>query len=80
MSAITGGEMPATTHRVINPTDAAEGSRLSMPFFMHPRPDARLERLVEGSGGPVEGIGLTAQAFLDQRLAENGLMSVEEGS
>lgn len=80
MSAITGGEMPATTHRVINPTDAAEGSRLSMPFFMHPRPDARLERLVEGSGGPVEGVGLTAQAFLDQRLAENGLMSVEEGS
>ena len=77
MSAVTGGALPATTHRVINPKGAEASARLSMPFFMHPRPDARLNSLVgthEGAGGEqVEGLGLTAAEFLSRRLAENGL-------
>ena len=76
MSAITGGKMPATTHRVINPEGESDGGRLSMPFFMHPRPDATLEVLTVGDRSrEVEGVGMTAQAFLDRRLSENGLIS-----
>ena len=72
MSAVTGGIMPATTHRVINPEGESDGGRLSMPFFMHPRPDAVLNSLLNNENS-VEGIGLTAQEFLNRRLAENGL-------
>ena len=73
MTAVTGGLLPATTHRVINPKGARKGPRLSMPFFMHPRPDAVLNPLIT-SDHLIEGQGLTAQAFLDKRLAENGLV------
>ncbi len=73
MTAVTGGALPATTHRVINPQGASQGARLSMPFFMHPRPDAVLSSLID-SEQTIEGQGLTAQAFLDRRLAENGLI------
>ena len=75
MRAITGGKMPATTHRVINPEGESDGGRLSMPFFMHPRPDALLETLIEGHETQgLEGVGMTAQAFLNRRLSENGLV------
>jgi isopenicillin N synthase-like dioxygenase len=73
MTAVTGGAMPATTHRVINPQGMSDGGRLSMPFFMHPRPDAILSALLK-SDVQCEGVGLTAQAFLDRRLSENGLV------
>lgn len=73
MSAVTGGALPATTHRVINPKEKKSGGRLSMPFFMHPKPDAVLNALLD-SKTQTEGIGLTAQAFLDRRLSENGLL------
>lgn len=73
MTAVTGGLLPATTHRVINPKGGSQGARLSMPFFMHPRPDAILNPLIN-SKQAIEGQGLTAQAFLDRRLAENGLV------
>ena len=77
MSAVTCGALPATTHRVINPAGTDASARLSMPFFMHPRPDAHLDALVkskgERNGGSVEGLGLTAAEFLSRRLEENGL-------
>ena len=73
MTALTGGLLPATTHRVINPQGESKGARLSMPFFMHPRPNAVLNPLIT-SDQVIEGQGLTAQAFLDRRLAENGLV------
>ena len=66
MSAVTGGAMPATTHRGINPEHKDAGGRLSMPFFMHPKPDAVLNALLN-SDMKAEGMGLTAQAFLDRR-------------
>ena len=76
MNALTGGALPSTTHRVINPEGGVGGARFSMPFFMHPRPDAVLTPLLTNSGGlnMVEGSGLTAQEFLARRLEENGLM------
>lgn len=65
MALLTNGRMPATTHRVVNPAGAPDGGRLSMPFFMHPHPDAMLAPL-DGSGP-----GRTAHEFLTARLREN---------
>jgi len=47
----TGGYYPSTTHRVLNPADAATNvSRISAPFFLTPRLDIRLsERYTAGS-------------------------------
>lgn len=53
-------KIPSTTHRVVNPTTLDE-ARYSMPFFVHPRPAVLLG-------------GITAQAFLQQRLRENGML------
>lgn len=39
LSRITNDLIPSTTHRVVNPSGANQ-SRYSMPFFMHPNPDA----------------------------------------
>jgi len=39
----SGGYFPSTTHRVINPEGSnARNSRISLPLFLHPRPDVRL--------------------------------------
>ncbi|MCV5341460.1 hypothetical protein OFC87_31530, partial [Escherichia coli] len=39
----SGGYFPSTTHRVINPTGARqEKSRISLPLFLHPKPDTVL--------------------------------------
>ena len=42
MQLLTGRRLPATTHRVVNPKGQDAGARLSMPFFLHPHPDAVL--------------------------------------
>jgi isopenicillin N synthase-like dioxygenase len=62
LSRHVDGALPSTTHRVVNPEDAST-SRYSMPFFCHPRPDVVL-------GDPP----ITARTFLDERLAEIGLL------
>lgn len=74
LSRITNGRLPATTHRVINP-DVGFTNRFSMPFFVHPRPEAVLRVLdcCRGEGFPEPEADITGQAFLDQRLAEIGL-------
>ncbi len=66
MQLLTGGLLPATTHRVVNP-DASDGGRLSMPFFLHPHPDALLTPL-RG-----EGEGKRAHDFLLERLVANNV-------
>ncbi len=55
----SGGYFPSTTHRVINPEghDCSKG-RISLPLFLHPRPDVVLsERHTAGS-------------YLQERLSE----------
>ena len=69
MQRLTGGRLPATTHRVVNPEGDRTSSRYSLPFFMHPRPEMRLDQLVAA----VPGEPLTAGEFLAQRLAETGV-------
>lgn len=76
MALLTGGRLPATTHRVVNPSgpDATARSRFSLPYFVHPRPDARLDPL-DGSGpGPLAG------DFLHERLVAIGVAPPHAGS
>lgn len=47
MALLTGNRLPATTHRVVNP-EHRDGGRLSMPFFLHPHPDALLVEEIPG--------------------------------
>ena len=53
LKELTGGYYPSTTHRVVNPSgnDGVENvSRISIPFFLTPRPEIRLsERYTAGS-------------------------------
>ena len=74
MQRITNGKIPATTHRVVNPSGEPT-PRYSMPFFVHPHPDAMLEVLdvcLEEGEEPKEA-PITADEFLSERLREIGL-------
>ena len=71
MALLTEGRLPATTHRVVNPTEAAVAgaSRYSMPFFVHPAHAVRLSPL----GGP--DVGPTAGAYFTERMRATGVRS-----
>lgn len=70
---VTNDVIPATTHRVVNPRSTADDvERYSMPFFVHPYPDCVLSPLPECGAPKYEPI--TADAFLQQRLREIGLI------
>lgn len=61
------GYYRSTTHRVVNPAgESLSQPRYSMPLFLHPRPEVVLAE------------GVTARAFLNQRLREIGLLSAEQ--
>ena len=74
LSRITNDYLPSTTHRVVNPKGEPT-ARYSMPFFVHPHPDYKLEVLEscleEGEEPKYEPI--TAEEFLFERLREIGL-------
>jgi isopenicillin N synthase-like dioxygenase len=72
LARITNNLIPATTHRVINPDDR-NSHRYSMPFFMHPHPDALLSCIPSCRGDKVLYPDITAQDFLMERLKEIGL-------
>ena len=77
LSRVTNGLLPATTHRVINPDDMSS-ARYSMPFFVHPRPDAILSVLdnCKGEGFPEPPPDITGIDFLNERLVELGLSNI----
>lgn len=59
----SGGYFPSTTHRVINPDGAdMTKSRISLPLFLHPRPDVVLSDRH------------TADSYLKERLRELGVV------
>lgn len=72
LARITNNVIPATTHRVVNP-EGPNVSRYSMPFFMHPHPDALLSCLDSCRGDGAKYSDITAEDFLNQRLREIGL-------
>jgi isopenicillin N synthase-like dioxygenase len=75
LARLTNDAIPATTHRVVNPT-AENLSRYSMPFFMHPDADVVLGCLPSCIGTGAKYPDIRAGTFLEQRLREIGLMQV----
>lgn len=59
----SGGWLPSTTHRVASHSETAlANGRMSLPLFLHPRPDVRLSDRY------------TAASYLDERLVELGVV------
>ena len=71
LARITNDHIPATTHRVVNPS-GPNLPRYSMPFFMHPHSDAMLSCISRFRDG-TEMPDITADGFLQERLKEIGL-------
>ncbi|AXT59954.1 isopenicillin N synthase family oxygenase [Aquimarina sp. AD10] len=73
----TNNKLRSTIHKVINPPKEQWGQpRYSIPFFMHPRSDMKLNCLEEciSEENPKQYDDITAGDFLHQRLVEIGLI------
>lgn len=73
----TNNKLRSTIHRVVNPPrDQWDTPRFSIPFFMHPRSDMKLNCLPEciDENNPKAYDDITAGEFLHQRLIELGLL------
>lgn len=72
----TNNRLRSTTHRVVNPPrDRWHTERFSIPFFLHPVSEMRLDCLascVDGNHPPAYD-AITAGDYLDERLREIGL-------
>lgn len=51
MAFWTGGHWVSTMHRVANPTESNAGGRVSIPFFLYPNHDLKIEPLLQLSPG-----------------------------
>jgi isopenicillin N synthase-like dioxygenase len=72
MARLTNDVLPSTIHRVVNPDD--EGStRYSMPFFVHPNPDAMITCLPSCVGAGAKYAPISSHDFLMERLRQIGL-------
>lgn len=72
MARLTGGVIPATTHRVVNPS-GPNVSRYSMPFFLQPKSDVVLECVPSCREAGQSEAPVTAGEFLNERLRAIGL-------
>jgi isopenicillin N synthase-like dioxygenase len=76
LSRHSNNKLKSTIHRVVNPPKEMWGtSRYSIPFFMHPISDMKLDVLDAciDTNNPKGYDDITAGDFLDQRLKELGL-------
>jgi isopenicillin N synthase-like dioxygenase len=76
LSRHSNNKLKSTIHRVVNPPKEMWGtSRYSIPFFMHPISDMKLNVLENciDAENPKQFDDITAGEFLDQRLKELGL-------
>ena len=77
LQRLTNDRLKSTTHRVINPPQHKWSEpRFSIPFFLHPRPEARLDCLPSciSEEHPKKYEDCSANEFLMQRLREIGLI------
>lgn len=77
LERLTNNKLRSTIHRVANPPKEQWGTpRYSIPFFMHPRSDMKLNCLPEciDDEHPKAYDDITAGEFLHQRLVEIGLI------
>lgn len=76
LQRLTNNQLKSTTHRVINPPKSQwHKSRYSIPFFLHPRSDMRLDCLAKcvDAQHPKAYSDCTAGEYLEERLKEIGL-------
>ena len=71
MARITNNFLPATVHRVVNPS-SNDRARYSIPYFVHPRNSVVLEPLSQFKGEEPGASPVTAGEFLAERLRQNG--------
>lgn len=77
LSRHTNNKLKSTIHQVINPPRELWGtSRYSIPFFMHPISDMKLDVLDSciDADNPKQYDDITAGEFLNERLIELGLI------
>lgn len=77
LSRHTNNKLKSTVHQVVNPPKESWGSsRYSVPFFMHPVSDMRLDCLENciDQENPKEFEDTTAGEYLSERLRELGLI------
>ena len=77
LSRHTNNKLKSTIHRVVNPPRELWGSsRYSIPFFMHPISDMKLNVLESciDDNNPKQFNDITAGEFLNERLIELGLI------
>lgn len=77
LERLTNNKLRSTIHRVVNPPkEEWSKPRYSIPFFMHPRGDMKLNCLPEciDEDNPKAHPDITAGEFLHQRLVEIGLI------
>lgn len=76
LQRLTNDVLRSTTHRVVNPPRELWGtSRYSIPFFLHPRSEMKLDCLPQcvNFDNPRKYDNITAGEYLDERLVEIGL-------
>ena len=76
LQRLTNNKLRSTTHRVVNPPRENWGSsRYSIPFFLHPRSEMRLDCLPQclDEQNPKKYEDISAGEYLEERLAEIGL-------
>ena len=76
LQRLTNNYLKSTTHRVVNPPrEQWHEPRLSIPFFLHPRPEMKLDVLPDTvtAERPQAYDPITAGEYLDERLREIGL-------
>ncbi len=72
LQRLSGGRLPSTTHRVVNPSaERAAFPRYSTPFFLHFRPEYLIRTM---PGGPQHWPPITADDYLQERLREIKLL------
>ena len=77
LSRHTNNKLKSTIHRVVNPPKESWGtSRYSIPFFMHPVSEMKLDVLDNciSESNPKQFEDITAGEFLNERLRELGLI------
>ena len=76
LQRLTNNKLRSTTHRVVNPPrEKWHTSRFSIPFFLHPRSEMRLDCLENcvDEKNPLAYEPISAGEYLDERLIEIGL-------
>ena len=77
LSRHTNNVLKSTVHRVVNPDkELLKKSRYSIPFFMHPISEMKLNVLDSTicEEFPKAYVDITAGEFLEERLIELGLL------